>query len=629
MLFRSVKGDVGSERLVVLADRRIAILSPPSGEVTTARLTLLDSKGAASTVPLTFPRVSADVARVLRYGVWLEGVEERRAGVLGAWVDAGGSVLGLEIAADGNVKVGQYVREAGLPTVQGRYGFGMTNARRLYETVDGGMTWQTQEAPEPLVPLAKVTTRAVGPVGALAAGWLRVGWGEREKKSHATSPRAPEPTRVPSHSAPSLSIACEPLAHVAKVPPPEREPTPKVAPTKKVVAGPGTKPYPSAYPFPMPMPGGGYGMNRFPNELSPFYASAPPKLHEGEHPMLNVDAYDAFDRAVRGAPLAKILAWGPKTPDPDPQSRFMVRWLWPYDGYGDVRSTAPSAMPSQILDGMRAGVGGMYGSYYPGVYTSSWMVGLGDDGAHALLGARLSGKPGITLWELEADRGPLPVRRADGEDFQEIETAVRVQGKWIVATAEGSTPMDRMSGPGTLLFAIDGGTARLLARLPRANPLEGSRLAGKLARRSDGRAIGYVVDSSGPGSRGQSERWVLPVDLETGTTGDPLPLGAPDYFDRPLGVCSGDEPGFIVDLPFSPNALRMRGPKGTLTFSNTLARMRLSSTHACLEAAAGTLSVGGEDKILTAAKPLGARPSLRVTAFASGMRYPFACTPVP
>ncbi len=622
-----VKGDVGNERLTVLADRRIAILSPPVGEVTTARLTLLGTKGAATTVPLTFPRVTADVARVLRYGVWLEGVEERRPGVLGAWIDGGGSVLGLEIAADGTVTVGQHVRDAGYPTVSGRYGFGMTNARRLYETVDGGMTWQSQEAPEPLVSLTKVTSRAVGPVGALGAGWLRVGWGEREKKGHETAPRPPEPVRPPSHSAPQLAVVCEPMAHAPKVPPPEREPTPK-APPKATAGQPMLKPHPS------PMGGmigmmSPYGANRFPNELSAFYASAAPKLREGEHPMLNVDAYDAFDRAVRGAPLAKILAWGPKGPDPDPQSRFMIRWLSPYDGYGEVRSTAPSAMPSTILDGMRAGVGGMYGSYYPGVYTSSWMVGIGDDGAHSLVGARLSGKPGITLWELEAERGPLPVRRTDGEDFQEIESAVRVQGKWVVSTSEGATPLDRANGPSTLLFAIDGGTARLLARIPRPAPLEGGRPAGKLARRSDGRSVGYVVDASGSGSRGQAERWVLPVDLETGALGDPLSLGAPDYFDRPLGICAGDEPGFVVDLPFSPNVLRMRGSKGTLTFSSTLARMRLSSTQACVEAAAGSLSVGADDKVLTTAKPPSQRPSLRVTAFAAGMRYPLSCTSSP
>lgn len=620
-----VKGDVGSERLVVLADRRIAILSPPQGEVTTARLTLLDTKGAARTVPLTFPRITADVARVLRHGVWLEGVEERRPGVLGAWVDAGGSVLGLEIAVDGTVTVGQYVREAGLPVVSGRYGLGFTNARRLYETLDGGMTWTSREAPEPLVALPKVSSRAVGPIGALAAGWLRVGWGERDGKKEATRAKPNEAPRPTSQSVPPVVLACEGRAKPPKVPPPEREPEVKVAVAKPPV--PSAKPPP---PVIRPSFGGlymgsGFGANRFPQELTSFFASAAPKLRAGERPLLNADAYDPFDRAVRGAPLAKIYAFGPKGQDPDPQSRFLVRWLSPYDGYGEVHSTAPSALPPTLLEGMRAGAGGMYGSYYPGVYTSSWQVGVGDDGAHTLLAARGNGaRPGLALWELEADRGPVPVRRVDGEELTEIESAVRVEGKWVVATPE-SQSMVGLGGAATLLFVIDGGTARLLARIPRAAPIDGARAQGKLARRSDGRGVGYVVDSAGAGSRGRSERWVLPVDLETGVVSEPVSLGSPDYRDTGLAVCAGDEQGYVLDAPLPAGALRVRGPKGTLSFTGVLARVRLSASHACVEAASGMLNVGTDDPLVTSPKGGPVRSHLRVSALVSGMRYPLDC----
>lgn len=624
-----VRGDVGSERLTVLADRRIAILSPPAGEVTTARLTLLEANGSARTIPLLFPRVAADVARALRYGVWLEGVEERRPGVLGAWVDAGGSVLGLEIAVDGNVKVGQYVKDAGFPTVAGRYGFGYTNARRLFETSDGGMTWQSVEAPEPLVPLSKVTSRAVGPLGAAGAGWLRVGWGPREKKDEKNDRPPLEAARPKPRVVPSLNLACEPVAPTPKIPPSEHEPSPKIA--KPAPGGvPSLRIGGVGGPFGSPFGGPFGGGMRFPAELTPFYASAPPKIHEGERPMLNTDVYDSFDRIARGAPLAKIYGWGPKTPDPDPQSRFSVRWLSPFDGYGEVHSTAPSVLPSPILDAMRGGVAGMYGSSYPGVYNSTWTFGGGDDGAHAILGTRWNNRPGVTLWELEADRGPLSVRRSDGEDFGEIESVVRVQGKWVVATQDLQNPASGAAN--TLLFVIDGGTARPLARIPRATGTDTARLTGKLARRSDGRGVGYVVDASGPGSRGQSERWVLPIDLESGAIGEPTSLGASDYSDHPPTVCAGEEPGYVVDVPFSPNALRFRTPSGSsMSLSNALVRMRLSSTHACLEAAAGTVVSTDDKPVAGHGKPSGKASSstLRVTAFWSGMRYPLACSAAP
>ncbi|NVL83909.1 hypothetical protein, partial [Escherichia coli] len=100
------------------------------------------------------------------------------------------AMLGIEIAIDGKATPGQFIRDAGMPFVSGRYGFGWTPSRRGFETIDGGMTWTSLELPEPLVPLAKVERRACGPVGCLAAGWLRVGWGEAKKPP---VPAAPAP----------------------------------------------------------------------------------------------------------------------------------------------------------------------------------------------------------------------------------------------------------------------------------------------------------------------------------------------------------------------------------------------------------------------------------------------------
>ncbi len=37
------------------------------------------------------PELHGDVTRVLREGVWMDGFEERRPGVLGGWIDAAGT----------------------------------------------------------------------------------------------------------------------------------------------------------------------------------------------------------------------------------------------------------------------------------------------------------------------------------------------------------------------------------------------------------------------------------------------------------------------------------------------------------------------------------------------------------
>ena len=83
-----VRGDVGGERVVVLADGKIVVVSPPQGRPRPARLTLLD-KGRATTLPVVFPKVTrrhrarAPARRLARR---LRGAKARR----GRRMDRGG-----------------------------------------------------------------------------------------------------------------------------------------------------------------------------------------------------------------------------------------------------------------------------------------------------------------------------------------------------------------------------------------------------------------------------------------------------------------------------------------------------------------------------------------------------------
>ncbi len=133
---------VDGARIVVLADDRLAVVHPPRREdLATARITLMDG-ATVSDVPITFPAMREDVAHALRAGVWTDGFEERRPGILGGWIDAAGSVLGVEIAVDGTARIGEYIRDAGAPVASGRWALGWTASRRGFETTDGGMTWE-------------------------------------------------------------------------------------------------------------------------------------------------------------------------------------------------------------------------------------------------------------------------------------------------------------------------------------------------------------------------------------------------------------------------------------------------------------------------------------------------------
>src|SRR5262249_35132933 len=162
--------------------------------------------------------------RALRLGMWLDGFEERRPGVVGGWIEAGGAMLGVEIDLDGHAQHGPFIRDAGSPIVSGRYGLGWAASRRAGETTDGGVSWGAAArrrggvggvagagGPEPSAPPGGVASRGGGPIGCSGAGWLRVGWGAR-----AGGARPPVEIPTPSHRAPrgaaSLDLACEPVA---------------------------------------------------------------------------------------------------------------------------------------------------------------------------------------------------------------------------------------------------------------------------------------------------------------------------------------------------------------------------------------------------------------------------------
>lgn len=613
-----VRGDVGGERVIVLAGGTIAVVSPPQGQATPARITLLE-KGRATTLPVTFPKVSADIARVLRLGVWLDGFEERRPGVVGGWIEAGGAMLGIEIAIDGKATPGQFIRDAGMPFVSGRYGFGWTPSRRGFETIDGGMTWTSLELPEPLVPLAKVERRACGPVGCLAAGWLRVGWGEAKKPP---VPAAPAPQRsTVSASPPQLALTCEPMTPTMPTPPAPKPhvvaPAAPVPPTvRRTFGGP-----------PVLASPGVAGVT----ELPGFYAQPGPPLREAERGMQS-EVQNLLDPYPRFSGLGRIYAWGPKGGDWDTQGKWQVKWLSPFAGWPEARSSLPVLPPASILDFTRqaSSYGGGFGGYGYGGY-ALFRIAPGDDSSHALLLATRATSREQTPIELEADRAPVEIHRADGEPFTEIDAVTRSAGRWFLSTppAQGASP------PVTTIWQVDGSVARELVRVSRSATETGRPTATRLSRRSDGRAIGFVVDGQPTAERATPTRWVLPIDLETGQLGEPEPLGYADLAGRTLDACTDDVVGWGFDTSLPGTNVRLRLPQGALgSLHQVYARVRLTPDRACIERIAGVYDGQSAERAAQLARP-GARATLPVaakpgelvaTAFAAQARYPLRCT---
>ena len=620
-----VRGDGSGERIVVLADGKIAVLSPPASQTAPARLTLLD-KGKATTLAITYPKVSADVARVLRLGVWLDGFEERKPGVLGGWIEAGGAMLGIEVALDGKATPGQYVRDAGMPFVSGKYGLGWTSSRRGYETTDGGMTWTGIELPEPITSLNKVERRACGPIGCLAAGWLRVGWGEAKKQA---VPATPPPARQTAQqlAIPNPNLVCEPL-----LPTEPAQPPPRVHAAAKDEAKPATPtPYSRRYPSPGVLaPAGGFqGLQDLPG----FYAQGPMNLRDADRG-LQFEAVELPEHYPRVGSLARVYAWGPKGGDWETLGKWQVKWLTPFSGWSDVKASAPVIPPGVIQDFTKTQPG-YYGGYYGG-YGQQWQMAPGDDASHALLIThRQMMNNQFVMFDLEADRAPIEVRRVDGEPFQEVEGIVRASGRWFLSTP----PQPMQTLPTTTIWAVDGGVARELVRVPRAMPNEGGGrpAATHLARRSDGRAVGLVVEGQATNDGNKQLRWVLPIDLETGALGEPESVGYADLAGRTLDACTDDMVGWVFDASLPSTTIRMKLPNNQNgSMRQVYARTRLTSSRACMERVTGTFDQASEQTGMLTKAGAPARPisqpkpgEIIATPNAGTSRYALRCTIAP
>ena len=176
-------------------------------------------------------------------------------------------MLGFELTLAGKATFGDLVRgDTALPMVSGRYGLGWTASHGGFETTNGGMTWAAVAVPEPIKPLREVTSRACGPVGCSAAGWLRIGWGN---PLVVQSPSAPPSRPSPSRPTASLALDCD--------------------------AGEPFKAKPARA-------NGGDALG-----------AAPSAATSKDTRMLTFDTSDTLGRAPRSGPLARVYAWGPKS----------------------------------------------------------------------------------------------------------------------------------------------------------------------------------------------------------------------------------------------------------------------------------------------------------------------------
>ncbi|MFT3772112.1 MAG: hypothetical protein QM820_42445 [Minicystis sp.] len=550
-----VKGfDLGVERIIGLADGKVAVLVPPRGG-SPGDLSIVSLSGQATKVALKLPEEPREAARQLKRGLWLDGFEERSPGVLGGWVEAGGPVVGVEIAADGTVKAGEVQAEANGAIFGGRFGVLLFDGGRAMETSDGGMTYKSFDLPDRDDEARAAPTRAAGPVGAALPGWIRVGWGEPETPDDMKQAESPIAPHVPLKVSPTIGLTCD-VASVSTPPLPEK-PRPTAAAPPPPPRGPRGKGVVAARPAPR---------RDSSTAWLPFRNTPPPALAAEE---VGVDHGVGSDGT-----LLRAYAWGKKGADWSRAGRWLIRFDDRFDPAGGVRSAALSASLWPDENGaLEAVAGASYGNV-------SW-TGYLDPGGRGLLAASCRGSS-CALYAAGEGQPVLPVRDAAGRISGFTKPfpggAVRVGDTWFYL---GQSP----SNEAVTLWRVDLGVSRPLGTYFRPTQRYGYDTP-RLVRRAFGGGVGILVAGQpDPGERTGS--WhVLPVNVETGELGESVALARRDFAGLSLGRCGPEQDGWVLDvLPDTAVSIDLENARAQIDAVEM--RVRLDPGRACIDGFAG------------------------------------------
>ncbi|PIE06142.1 MAG: hypothetical protein CSA75_01070 [Sorangium cellulosum] len=441
-LHREVRfqGDLGAERVVALADGRVAVLIAPRPGAE-ARLVLLDGS-QASAKTLSFDSLSKRQRALAEQGLWMHGVIEVEPGVLGVWVEAGGPVLGMHIDLEGNVKAGPLQTTPGVILLSGRLGL-VWRRGEGWETTDGGLRWREFVAP---FSIRKKTNgrRGCSAIGCAVEGWLRVGWGKPKNKDEFKEAPTSKVARPAYHPPQRLRFQCAATGQTSAPP----LPIPKtqivqahVRPPSRIQATQGW------YPF----------------------GSSPA-------PTLSADQVGVSSGRDYGGLMFRTYAWGPKAADWSQTGRWVVRFDDPFD-LGPPVTTLRSASPWQDFT-------------LAAMNSNQVRAALLDPG----------GRSAVLVWCSSHNRcdvfglteGMVPVHFKSNKPMPLISSAVRADDGWYL-----------LSGQDSLSISVYGvnsnGYVRLIGSYPRVRKNRHDKL--ELVRRATGHGVALWFQPSGKSNR--------------------------------------------------------------------------------------------------------------------------------
>lgn len=540
------RGDVGRERVMAFADGRVLVLEPPN-ETGSGQATLVGLDGTKVNVSLRTPELGTTEPtpseRVLREGFWTHDLSEVSPTEIATWVEMHNEVRGVRVHLD----TGEITSGTPHPTAQsalaGLKGLTLNDGGRGAETVDGGLTWTPYDQPE-VLKTKTLPGRFCSSLGCILPfeplPWVRVGWGNDTEPTFGEAPLARTADDVETTR--PFSLACD-LVEVRD--PPKEPPRPPIGKEEQARIA------------------AAAALNQRQGDWEHFLGFAAPAVPKG------------FARYDNGSPPsgvhAELYAWTPVGATTRDPSRWLVRFADRFDPGQQVRSSSTGATPfateealADVL-GYRASTSNVQTFLDPGGHAA--LLAIGRNGGEWDLVSAVEGRVPVLLAAPPNDQPWAPL-------IPSVAAAVFLDGAWVVATQSHGIDV-RVAAPGE---------TRRIVKIPRVGNTPNEPL--RVVRRAHGQGVGILVGGMGATGGGRVHH-VLPIDLDTGKTGEIIRLGAVTLGDRLPRVCDPGEDGWLVDVGVGgggtiklPQDARVGDPE---------VRARLDPGKVCLDGVAARL----------------------------------------
>jgi hypothetical protein len=567
------------DRVVALADGRVAVLTPPSPS-NPGSLTLWQGT-AAQRVPLVRAQREPRHKALLEQGVWLDGLVEAKPGVLTGWLVGAGPFAGFEVTLGGKLTLRRIQDNASHTLFAGRRALILGENGLASETTDGGAEWQAVELP-PEIDLKSARAAGMrqgcGAVGCGFAGFTRVGYFDGLAARSLATPAAPARVSFAGPGGAHWFLHCASTGEVSPPSLPFRPATPLSG--RRLRRAPASVPTEDTQLAP----------------LSPFLEQPAPPLAD------NFEGVDAGTEP-HGVQL-RIYAYGPRGGDWTRAGALSLAFADRFSAKPGVHVTASARSPWPDAASAADALGAE-----PSTNAAGLAAALDPSGSSG--GLLLSSRGTIDLFLFEAGRVPLQIQNVGrlglGARFSGI---VKTKTGVFIGSYDESTRAFR-------IYRLVGQDLQVALEVTDIPPPRGA--TAELVRSAAGDALGIWVRSTG---------WfVHPVDLENGVVDSPYVVTPAQLSSLPP-VCADGAEGFLLAGAVAPDpgaeapaGISLRGFEGRFRVSSLgvcvdvlAAQGEATASIATVKPGATALRATGRPTVittLTERKPLGRRVELR------------------